>query len=203
MIAANLIDKLRSDGFTLRAVAGKINVRGARALTDGEREALRTIRDEVLQVLEAEGVNGSADSVNETRESVNDPQAFAAHLMTAQAFADETAGQDVTDHLGRPIQRYAPQGVDPSGVAIALHDPARVPLAPLSVEELRRIPDGGIRSRQAKTAARLGWLVERGLGASDEAQELVAERAWIDLHRPLGRICRHGLAGCRYCTGPP
>lgn len=154
MNAQELLSDLRAAGYVLAIGASGIDVYSAKDLTDELRASIRAVRSDLLQVLEAE----EADRVR---------------LMTLPEFAAEL-GPTARVVTGAEQIRTAPH--KPVGIDTEL------PI--LDFDATNAIVGDALRTRLHKTAARIGRLIELGLGDSEEAQELQAERDWIENKRP-------------------
>jgi|GEM_PF-2088144 len=99
MGAPDLLRHLRDAGFTLTLADGGIRVAPGKLLTDAQREAIRTVRGELLVLLQRPDSAALVRAIHACCDARSDDDANRA-ILIAECTALDAAGQaDMTEHF--------------------------------------------------------------------------------------------------------
>lgn len=99
MGAPDLLQHLRGTGFTIDAMDGGIRVAPAAALTDAQRQAIRTHKPELLALLARSTPIALVDAINQCCAARGDTEANRAALIAECAELTPAEQVDITDHF--------------------------------------------------------------------------------------------------------
>lgn len=99
MGAPGLLQHLRGAGFTIDAVEGGIRIAPASALTDAQRQAIRTHKPELLALLARTTPAALVNAINRCCAARGDTEANRAALIAECAELTTSEQIDMTEHF--------------------------------------------------------------------------------------------------------